>query len=68
MYLLRVDIYFYVLLCIYFYFWPCWVFAVALRPSLAAMHRLSSCGSWALELWCMSLVAPQHVESSQTKD
>ena len=38
-----------------------------------AAHRLSSCGSWALEpwiqkLWCTSLFAPWHMESSQTRD
>ena len=28
----------------------------------------SSCSMWAQSSWCMNLGAPQHVESSQTKD
>ena len=30
--------------------------------------RSSSCGTWAQELWRMSLADQQHVESSQTRD
>ena len=38
--------------------------------SAAVACKLSSCGSWALEHGLSSggLVAPQHVESSQTRD
>ena len=42
------------------------------RASVVATHRPSGRSSQALErghsLWCTSLVAPQHVESSQTRD
>ena len=44
--------------------------------SLTVVHDLPSCGqyglsycsSWALELWCTSLVASRHVGSSRTRD
>ena len=51
------------------------------RASVVAAHGLSSCGVWApgcvgfhscstqlQQLWRMGLVAPQHVESSRTRD
>ena len=41
------------------------------QASVKAEHRLTSCGSQALEhrlLWCTGLVAPRHLGSSQTKD
>ena len=31
-------------------------------------HRLSSCNTWAQQLWLVGLAAPWHVESSQTRD
>ena len=32
------------------------------------VHGLQSCSTQAQELWHMGLVAPQHVESSRTRD
>ena len=45
-----------------------------LLRSMGSRHAgFSSCGSWSLErrlssCWCTGLVAPRHVESSQTRD
>ena len=33
----------------------------------ALEHRLSSCGTWAQQLWHVGLVAPRHVGSSRTR-
>ena len=39
-----------------------------LLPSTGSRHTgLSSCGTWAQQLWCTSLVASRHVGSSRTK-
>ena len=35
--------------------------------SVVVARGLSSCGSWAQQLWLTGLVAPQHVGSSQTR-
>ena len=72
----------------YYYFWLHWVLVAAPGLSLVAvhwllvvvaspvekcrLHRLRSCGSWALELRLSlrhkGFVAPRHVESFQTRD
>ena len=43
----------------------CGAQALGEQASVAAAHGLSSTGSI---VWCTGLVAPQHVESSQTRD
>ena len=36
--------------------------------SVVVARRLSSCGSWAQQLWCTGLVAPRHVGSPWSMD
>ena len=51
----------------------CGAWALGARASVVIAHGLSSCGSQASraqaqQLWCMGLVALQHVGSSRTRD
>lgn len=39
-----------------------------LRSTGSRCADFSSCNMWAWQLWCMDLVAPQHVRSSWTRD
>ena len=41
----------------------CGAWAPECVGSVVAARGLSSCGTWALWLWCVGLVAPQHVGS-----
>ena len=62
------------------YFWLRWVFIAVCgfapvvvsrdrsRYCVWACCRGFSCTGWAQQLWRTGLVAPQHVESSQTRD
>ena len=43
----------------------CGAWALGTWDSVVTTHRLSSCGS---QLWCMVLIAPWHVGSSQLRD
>ena len=62
---------------VFIYFWLCWVFIAVLRLPLVVVRRgysswwssgFSCCSTRAQQLWGTSFIAPQHVESSQTRD
>ena len=57
-------------LTFFFFFWLHWFVVVAHSLSLAVVSSggFSCCGAHAQWLWLMGLVAPRHVESSQTRD